>query len=148
MIIDTLDNLKNSESLNQLISVVVDYIGEHDLYDLAVGKHSIVGEDAYVNMQMAKGKKEDEAVIEYHRKMIDIQVPLDGEERYGYTPLADLPEGTFDVANDYAVLPGIRPQTVFALRQGQFVIFTPEDGHAPCISEHESFKKAVFKIKA
>lgn len=49
MIIDTLDNLKNSESLNQLISVVVDYIGEHDLYDLAVGKHSIVGEKTHMS---------------------------------------------------------------------------------------------------
>ena len=31
-------------------------------------------------------------MLETHRKMIDIQIPLDNDETYGYTPLADLPE--------------------------------------------------------
>ncbi len=148
MIIDTLDNLEHYEALNRLIAKVVAFMKEHDLNDLSAGKHPIAGDDAYVNIQMATGKTEEEAVIEYHHKMIDIQVPLEFEERYGYTPLVDLPEGNFDVENDYAVLPGIRPQTVFLLKKGQFVIFTPQDGHAPCISDHQVFKKAIFKIKA
>ena len=33
----------------------------------------------------------DEAVLETHRKMIDIQIPLSGDETYGYTPAANLP---------------------------------------------------------
>ena len=148
MIIDTLDNLKHYEPLNQHIADVVAFIKAHGLNSLSIGQHPIAGDEAYVNVQMAKGKAEEKAIIEYHRKMIDIQVPLEDEERYGYTPLADLPAGDFDEENDYAVLPGVRPQTVFIVRKGQFVIFTPQDGHAPCISDHQSFKKAVFKIKA
>ena len=148
MIIDTLDNLGHYEPLNRLVANVVAFMKEHDLNELSTGKHPIVGENAFVNIQEATGKTEKEAVIEYHRKMIDIQVPLEVDEQYGYTPLADLPAGDFNLENDCALLPGIRPQTVFTLRKGQFVIFTPQDGHAPCISEHQTFKKAIFKIKA
>lgn len=148
MIIDTLDNLGHYEPFNQLIANVVAFMKEHDLSELSTGKHLIAGDDAYVNIQMVTGKTEEEALIEYHRKMIDIQVPLGADERYGYTPLVDLPEADFDVENDCAVLPGIRPQTVFTLKKGQFVIFAPQDGHAPCISDHRVFKKAIFKIKA
>ncbi len=148
MIIDTLDNLRHYEPLNRLVADVVAFMEEHDLNELPTGKHPIAGDDAYVNIQVATGKTEDEAIIEYHRKMIDIQVPLEADEHYGYTPLADLPAGDFDVESDCALLPGIRPQTVLTLRKGQFVIFTPQDGHAPCISGRQAFKKAIFKIKA
>lgn len=148
MIIDTLDNLEHYEPLNRLIAKVVAFIREHDLNKLPAGKYPIAGDDAYVNIQTATGRTEDEAVIEYHHKMIDIQIPLGEDERYGYTPLADLPAADFDEKNDCALMPGIHPQTVLNLRKGQFVIFTPQDGHAPCISDLRSFKKAIFKIKA
>lgn len=148
MIVDTLENLASYIPLNPLIAEVVAFIKNHDLQTLSLGVHDISGDEAFVNIQTAKGKTEDEAVVEYHRKMIDIQVPLEGTERYGYTPLADLPTASFDEGKDLALLPGIRPQTVVAVRQGQFVLFTPQDGHAPCISSVASFKKAIFKIKA
>ncbi len=148
MIIDTLDNLGCYIPLNPLIAEVVAFMKSHDLQTLPLGVHAIAGDDAYVNIQTAKGKAESEAVVEYHRKMTDIQVPLDDGERYGYTPLADLPAAGFDEGKDLALLPGIRPQTVVDVRKGQFVLFTPQDGHAPCISERPSFRKAIFKIKA
>ncbi|MBR3398726.1 MAG: YhcH/YjgK/YiaL family protein, partial [Prevotella sp.] len=31
---------------------------------------------------------------------------------------------------------------------GEFAIFFPQDGHAPCISQEEGIKKAIFKVKA
>ncbi len=148
MIVDTLENLASYIPLNPLIVEVVAFIKNHDLQTLSSGVHVISGDEAFVNIQTIKGKSEDEAVVEYHRKMIDIQVPLEGTERYGYTPLVDLPTASFDEGKDLALLPGIRPQTVVAVRQGQFVLFTPQDGHAPCISSVASFKKAIFKIKA
>lgn len=77
MIIDTLDNLARYESLYPLIAEVVAFMKSHDLESLEAGMHPIKGEVAYVNIQMAKGKTENEAAIEYHRKMIDIQLPLE-----------------------------------------------------------------------
>ena len=64
MIIDELKHLKDYESLNPLFSKVVEFINQHDLNTLEEGKHEIVGKDLFVNIQTAKGKTPDEAVIE------------------------------------------------------------------------------------
>ena len=92
MIVDTLDNLERYISLNPLFPEVVKFIKENDLTQLEAGKHPIQGADLFLNIAEAQGKNEEDAVIETHRKMIDIQIPLDNEETYGYTPLKDLPE--------------------------------------------------------
>lgn len=148
MIIDTLDNLIIYAPLNPILANVVAFIKDHDLQELSEGKHAVAGDDAFVNIQTAKAKTADEAVLEYHRRMTDIQIPLDGDEQYGYTPLADLPSADFDEARDLALLPGVQPQTVVTVKKGQFVIFAPQDGHAPCIASRETIKKAIFKIKS
>jgi YhcH/YjgK/YiaL family protein len=41
-----------------------------------------------------------------------------------------------------------KPQTNVTLKPGQFVIFFPQDGHAPCIIGEKKIKKAIFKVKA
>ena len=76
MIIDKIENLKNYASVNPLFPKVVDFLEQHDLNALEPGKHEIVGKDLFVNIQVAKGRSPEEAVIETHDKMIDIQIPL------------------------------------------------------------------------
>ena len=92
MVIDTIENLKNYVGMNPLFAEVVKYIAEHDLATMEEGKHYIQDKDLFVNITTAKGKTPDEAVMETHVEMIDIQIPLDEEETYGYLPLQDLPE--------------------------------------------------------
>ncbi len=87
MVIDTLDNLEKYVSLNPLFAEVVKFIKENDLSKLEDGKHSIQGGDLFVNIAVAHGKTEEDATIEAHRQMIDIQIPLDTEETYGYSPV-------------------------------------------------------------
>ena len=91
MIIDTLENLGKYISLNPLFKDVVDFINSNDLNSLEAGKHYINGSDLFVNIQLAKGKTKDTALLETHKKMIDIQIPLSTSETFGYTPLCDLP---------------------------------------------------------
>ncbi len=75
MVIDTLDNLEKYVSLNPLFAEVVKFINETDLTKLETGKHPIQGDDLFVNIAVAHGKTEEEATIEAHRQMIDIQIP-------------------------------------------------------------------------
>ena len=86
MIIDTLQNFEKYISLNPLFETVAQFLKTHPLDALEAGKHPIVGEDLFVNIQTAKGKTPEEAVMETHRVMADIQIPLSGEETYGYIP--------------------------------------------------------------
>jgi YhcH/YjgK/YiaL family protein len=148
MIIDTLDNLAQYESVNPLFKDVVEFMKKNNLNKLEAGKHTIKGADLFVNITTAQGKAPDEAVIETHRRMIDIQVPLDAPETYGYTPLSHLPEAEYNAEKDITKYPGLMAESFVDCQPGMFAIFFPQDGHAPCISMAPAIKKAIFKVKA
>ena len=129
MIIDTLDNLEKYAALNPLFPKVVEFLKANDLSKMADGKYEIEGKDLFVNITTTKGKTPDEAFIETHNKMIDIQIPITAAETYGKIP---------DLAADSYV----------TCQPGMMAIFFPQDGHAPCIAGVPEFKKAIFKVKA
>lgn len=148
MIIDTLDNLAKYETVNPLFKQVVDFIRQNPLETLELGKHPIEGQKLFVNIQTAKGRTPDEAVIETHRRMIDIQIPLDGPETYGYTPLSHLPEAPYNDEKDITKYPDLMAESFIECQPGMFAVFFPQDGHAPCITMSPEIKKAIFKLKA
>ena len=146
MIVDTLENIENYVSLNPVFEDVVKFIKEHDLNTLDDGKHSIIGNDLFVNITVAKGKTEEDAVFETHRRMIDIQIPLDANETYGYMPLSDLPVLEYNEEKDITKYPGVKAETLVNCKPGEFAIFFPQDGHQPCIG-NGNIRKAIFKIR-
>lgn len=147
MIIDKIENLGMYRGLNPLFDAVIRFMEDNDLQRLENGKHLIQDGRLFVNIQDAQGKTVDEAVIEYHKKMIDIQIPLNKPETYGYTPVADLPEADFNVEKDIAKIPGVRARSYVTANPGEFAMFFPQDGHAPCIADG-SLHKAIFKVEA
>ena len=147
MVVDTLDNLEKYVSLNPLFADVVKFIKDNDLFKLEDGKHLIKEGDLFVNITTAHGKSEEDAVLETHRKMIDIQIPMNTEETYGYSPVKDLPEVEYNEAKDCTLYPGVKAQTLVTCKPGQFAIFFPQDGHQPFIGKGD-IHKAIFKIKA
>ena len=100
-----------------------------------------------MNIQVAKGRSKEAATLETHINMIDIQIPLDGEETFGYTPLCDLPAFEYNAEKDITKYGETMAQTYLTLKPGQMGIFFPQDGHAPCISDKAEIKKAIFKVK-
>ncbi len=147
MIIDTLDNLGKYVGLNPLFADVVSFLKENDLSTLEDGKHPIKGGDLFVNITTAKGRTKEAAVLETHINMIDIQIPIDNDETYGYTPLQDLPAFEYNAEKDITKYGTTLAQTYVTCRPGQMAIFFPQDGHAPCIGDKD-IRKAIFKVKA
>ena len=147
MIIDTLDNLGKYVGLNPLFADVVDFLRQNSLENLEAGKHLIKDKDLFVNITTAKGRAKEAAVLETHINMIDIQIPLDVEETFGYTPLCDLPAFDYNEEKDITKYGDTLAQTYVTCKPGQMAIFFPQDGHAPCISENPEIKKAIFKVK-
>lgn len=117
MIIDKIENLGMYRGLNPLFDAVIRFMEDNDLQRLENGKHLIQGARLFVNIQDAQGKTVDEAVIEYHKKMIDIQIPLNKPETYGYTPVADLPKADFNVEKDIAKIHGVRARSYVTANQ-------------------------------
>lgn len=147
MVIDTLDNLGKYISLNPLFKKVAEFIKDNDLNKLENGKHEVDGNNIFVNIATAKGKDPYEAILETHKKMIDIQIPLDTAETYGYTPLCNLSDAIYNEEKDITKYDG-PAESFVTCNPGMFAIFFPQDGHAPCISTTESIHKAIFKVKA
>ena len=145
MIIDTLDNLGKYTALNPLFADVVAFLKDHDLNTMEEGKYPIKDKDLFVNITTAKGRTKEAAVLETHVKMIDIQIPLDTEETFGYTPLQNLPDFEYNAEKDITKYGDTLAQTYVTCRPGQMAIFFPQDGHAPCIAGQD-IKKALFKV--
>jgi YhcH/YjgK/YiaL family protein len=147
MILDTLENFGNYTALNPLFPKVLEYLQTTDLMAKEPGRVNIDGNKLFVNHNVTKGKTVDEARMETHNAMIDIQIPLSCPEVMGYTPRQYLPKAEYDAAKDITFYLE-RPDQYITVHPGEFVIFFPEDGHAPCISPVPEYKKVIFKVKA
>ena len=147
MVIDTLDNFEKYEGINPLFKEVTAFLKANDLNTLEPGKHPIKGTDLFVNITTANGRMPEDAVLETHRRMIDIQIPLSADETYGYTPCRRLPDAEYNEEKDITKMPGVAADSYVTCNPGMFAIFFPEEGHAPCIGEGDS-RKAIFKVLA
>lgn len=147
MILDTLENLGKYAALNPLFPKVIEYLKNTDVLNHEPGRVDIDGNMLFVNHSVSQGKTVGEARIETHNAMIDIQIPLSCEEVMGYTPRKNLPEAEYDAKKDISFYSGLAEQYV-TVHPGEFVIFFPQDGHAPCITPIPEFRKLIFKVKA
>ena len=147
MIIDTLDNLGKYVALNPLFADVVEFLKSHDLQTMEAGSYPIKDKDVALKLSLTKQRTKETAFLETHIDMIDIQVPVTCAETFGYSPLCDLPAFEYNAEKDITKYGDTKPQTYVTVAPGQFAIFCPQDGHAPCIIEEEEIKKAIFKVK-
>jgi YhcH/YjgK/YiaL family protein len=85
--------------------------------------------------------------FECHNKNIDIQVCIDGLETIGWKPRQSCnnPNGEYNAEKD-VLFYNDKPDMFFQLTNMQFVIFFPEDVHAPMIGD-SNIKKVVIKVK-
>jgi YhcH/YjgK/YiaL family protein len=148
MIIDTIDNFGKYVTLNPLFADVLEFLKTNDLQTMEAGKYPIKDKDLFLNLQVAKQRTNDTAFLETHIEMIDIQIPVSCAETFGYTPLCDLPAFDYNAEKDITKYGDTKAQTYVTVNPGQFAIFMPQDGHAPCIIEESEIKKAIFKVKA
>lgn len=146
MIIDTLDNLALYEHLNPLFPQVVAWLKANDLATVPVGHYELEGSDLFVNIVDSAPKTREQAKLETHNKMIDIQIAIGGTEEHGYTHRSLLPEAAYNADKDISFYEDV-PDGYITMRPGQFVIYFPQDGHAPAITP-VTLRKAIFKVKA
>ena len=120
--------------------------------DIADGSYKLDGESFYVNVFTYQTKKEADCCFEKHEKYIDIQVVLDGEEIIGFESEDKLSKTVDELAQkDYMLFSLNKEYDKSKLSRGDFVIFFPNEPHAPGIAvndEISNVRKAVFKILA
>ena len=114
---------------------------------LESGRHDIQGDELFAIVDQGTGKSREKAMLEYHRKYIDIQFVISGEDCIGWLPtkICNRPSGEFVPDKDLGFFFD-RPKTWVQLSPNEFAIFYPEDAHAPLAST-TGYKKVVLKVK-
>lgn len=146
MIIDSLSNLAYYKAMHPGIKKVLAFLAEHEFTHFDASYYEIDGKNIFAKITDEKLKTKDAARLESHRKYFDIQVPLTGEESYGWkkAETCQQPEGAFNEEKDIVFYKD-KPDMYFSLQVNQFAIFFPGDAHAPLVGS-ETIKKLLFKI--
>lgn len=147
MILDSVNQFHNYIHLHPLFPEVSKYINSIDANNIRLGTHEISGKDIFVIISNSILKTDRESKLEIHDNYIDIQIPLSKTERFGWDNRRDLvePIDAYDQAKDILFYNDI-PSTYIDVKPLNFIIFYPEDAHAPCIGEGY-IVKIVIKVK-
>lgn len=146
MIIDTLENSALYEKAHPLFAKAFAFLKSAPLATMEPGKVELEGDSLYASIQEPEGKPQSAAKLEYHRKYIDIQYVVSGNEGMGWAPLCGLGHDTgYDEKGDFGLFKDA-PQSFFDVRPGCFAIFFPGDAHAPCLGTGIR-RKVVIKVK-
>ena len=146
MILSSLSQSSRYASLHPLFQRAFDYIRDTDLFALAPGRYNIVGDDLIAIVDQVPGKTKERARLEVHRRYIDIQLVLEGDEQMGWKPLADClnPVSEHNDERDIRFFHDA-PASYVAVPPDHFCIFFPEDAHAPLVGGGQ-IRKVIFKI--
>ena len=148
MIVDTLNNASKYTSLHPLFAKAFEFINTTDIHSLEDGTIAIEeGLKVIVSHKKGKTAEESLAKFECHNQNIDIQFCAKGLETIAWKPREKCvtPNGEYSYEKDVQFF-NDEPDMFFQLTDNQFVIFYPEDVHAPMIGE-DNIKKLVFKVK-
>ena len=149
MIYDELTNAETYRHVKPGIAQALEYLRKTNFAEVPNGKYELDGTKLYAMVQRYPTRLPTDAIWESHRKYIDVQFVFQGEERFGYVPLSKAPAVTqpYDEKSDVLLYsPGM---VSMPLKAGQFVVFFPQDIHAPSLAEGDSPSdviKVVMKV--
>jgi biofilm protein TabA len=146
MIFDVLANADRYAGLHPLFPRAFAFLRENDLLAWAPGRYAIEGEALFAIVEEADGRSRADAKLECHRKYIDIQLVLQGNDEMGWKPLHDCrePVDGYSDKRDIAFFHDA-PASWIAVPAGAFCVFFPEDAHVPLVGAG-SICKVVLKI--
>jgi biofilm protein TabA len=144
-------NIKDAEryeNINMNFKKAFNFLKREDLNELLPGRYEIDSENVFALVQEYETKDLYNAKYEVHKKYIDIQYMLEGQEKVGYCNLDNLKVSTpYSIEKDFMLLDG--EKELFLLNSKEFFVFFPEDAHMPGLVNKEKLKvkKVVIKIK-
>lgn len=140
--------MKNIEAIKNISIDVYNFIKNNCMKTIEIGRHQIT-EDIYANVEIYNTKDITEGKFESHKKYIDIQYIIDGEENIICENIDSLAiKEKYDENKDIIFYENNGLGISNILRNDEFIILYPKDAHMPCISikESKTNKKIVFKI--
>ncbi|MEY8339010.1 YhcH/YjgK/YiaL family protein [Lachnospiraceae bacterium 62-35] len=150
MIFDSIKNANIYQGISPNLRTALEYMRSHDLNAMEPGRYPIA--DGKVLIIIKKGfstRDWKEAKWESHRKEIDIQYLLEGEETIGYCSVDEIKPCTeYDEKTDKILYANEGHGFMTHMKSGDFLILFPDDAHATCLNPGKSSinNKAVIKV--
>ncbi len=150
MIADKIKRMESYPELRDSAKLIKDFIGKVKEENLPDGKYELQGEDLFALVQRYETREKKTSRMESHRKYIDLQYMLSGEEMF-YCAFAEdltIAEDKFE-QNDIGFFEPCNEEIGIHLKEDMFVYLLPSDAHMPCcqIEGAKAVEKIVFKIK-
>ena len=148
MVIDHISRAAIYYHLHPGIEIALRYIQTTDFSKLENGKYEIEGEQVFAIVQSYDTKDPSTEKLEAHKKYIDVQYVVSGQEKMGHALLkAQVPSREYQPDDDFMLFDEA-PDFFSLVTEGMFTIFYPSDLHMPCILHQQStlVKKVVVKV--
>lgn len=147
MIIDTLDNFYHYTKLHKYFTPAFEFLRKGNLTKYSEGRYDIAKNNVYALVSRANGRGKARASLEAHRKYIDMQMALSGEDLIGYKPLNEcgIKKTAYDAKKD-CIFFNDKSNFWFKLKGNLFAIFFPQDSHAPLAGSLDVLK-VVVKVR-
>ena len=148
MIFGNIHNLKEVPFLEEKVKECFEYAKNHNLVSYEEGSHEIDGERLFVNIVEYTTTKPEERFWEAHKNYLNVHVMLQGTEQIDLNFIQNMDVKEFVEKDDFLPMDGDKNSSVI-LRDGDFLICYPSDGHrtAVAVQEPEKIKKAIFKVR-
>jgi biofilm protein TabA len=145
MILARLEQADRYLAFHPDFAAAIGFLRSQPLNDLPLGRIEIaVAMHAMVSRSPARQRSE--ARLEAHRKHIDIQYLISGVEEMGWKARTRClrPHDQYDAEKDIEFFADV-PDSYVSLLPGEFVVFFPDDAHAPLIGTG-AVHKVVIKV--
>jgi len=147
MIIDKIENASLYNGISSLLAEGLKFLSENDFRHIEAGKYFLKNDLLYAMVNDYSTKPQYECKLEAHKKYIDIQFMISGEEQIGITSYHNqVPTEDYNPEKDIVFFK--EEVSLFTLSEGHFAIFFPDDLHQPCIISDKisDVRKVVVKV--
>ena len=148
MIADVVSNIEQYFGISPYIDTALRYIRDTDFSLLPDGRQEIDGDLVFANIMSYTPAKENR-LPESHKKYIDLQYLIMGQELVGVAPLSDM-LSIAEAHPERDIWLNRGDTEKLTIGNGRFLLLFPGDAHAPGIDKGDgvSVRKCVVKIVA
>ena len=146
MLISSLADSVRFERIHPDFPRALEFLRQPGLATWAKGRHAVLDDRVIAIVEQRDAVGRGAAVLEVHRRYIDIQYTVAGDEVIGWRPLSEcrVPREPFDGERDVGFF---KDDSGFwcPVPPGQLAVFFPEDAHAP-LAGQGPLHKVIMKI--
>lgn len=146
MLLSTLADSYRFDRLYPGFDRALEFLRQPDLARWPKGRHPLDGDRVIAIVEQRDAVGREKAVLEFHRRYVDLQYTVAGEEVMGWRALSECrqPREAFAEERDIGFFLDA-PLVWVPVPPGHLAVFFPEDAHAP-LAGRGPLHKVILKV--